>query len=81
MRYYSFVFTGDAPRKGKRIPLNIIKYNEQRDEETGFGHFGARHMDHELMTGRQSVDPMAADNRNQSIVINPSTDFSRKSQE
>ena len=56
-RCYSF--TGDAPRKGKRIPLNIIRYNEQRDEETGYGYFGARYMDHELMTMWLSVDPMA----------------------
>ena len=32
-------FTGKAPRKGKRIPLNKIKNNEQRDEETGYGYF------------------------------------------
>lgn len=29
------------------------------DAETGFGYFGARHMDHELMTMWLSVDPMA----------------------
>ena len=52
-------FTGKEPRKGKRIPLNKIKYNEQRDEETGYGYFGARYMDHELMTMWLSVDPMA----------------------
>lgn len=34
MRFYTFVFTGNDPRKGRRIPLNRIKYNEQRDEET-----------------------------------------------
>jgi RHS repeat-associated protein len=59
MWFYSFVFTGNDPRKGWRIPLNEIKYNEQRDEETGYGYFGARYMDHELMTGWLSVDPMA----------------------
>lgn len=37
MRFYPFTFTGNAPRKGKRIPLNEVKYNEQRDEETGYG--------------------------------------------
>jgi len=26
-----FTFTGNDPRKGKRIPLNEINYNEQRD--------------------------------------------------
>lgn len=59
---------GKSPRKGKQIPLNEINYNEQRDEETGYGylprqarqaHHGARYMDHELMTMWLSVDPMA----------------------
>ena len=59
MRYYPLPFTGNDPRKGWRIPLNEIKYNEQRDEETGYGYFGARYMDHELMTMWLSVDPMA----------------------
>ena len=58
MRFSPFLFTGKAPRKGKRIPLNEIKYNEQRDKETGYGYFGARYMDHELMTMWLSVDPM-----------------------
>lgn len=68
MRFHPFVFTSNAPRKGKRIPLNEINYNEQRDEETGYGylprqarqaHHGARYMDHELMTMWLSVDPLA----------------------
>ena len=59
MRFYPFVSTGNDPRKGWRIPLNEIKYNEQRDEETGYGYFGARYMDHELMTMWLSVNPMA----------------------
>ena len=59
MRFYPFVFTGNAPRKGWRIPLNEIKYNEQRDAETGYGYFGARYMDHELMMMWLSVDPLA----------------------
>ena len=59
VRFHPYVFTGKAPRKGKRIPLNTIKNNEQRDEETGYGYFGARYMDHELMTMWLSVDPMA----------------------
>ena len=33
MRFHPFVSTGNDPRKGWRIPLNEIKYNEQRDEE------------------------------------------------
>ena len=32
---------------------------KERDEETGYGYFGARYMDHELMTSWLSVDPMA----------------------
>ena len=58
MRFYPFVSTGNDPRKGWRIPLDEIKYNEQRDEETSYGYFGARYMDHELMTMWLSVDPM-----------------------
>lgn len=52
-------FTGKGPRKGWRTPLNGIKYSEQRDEETGYGYFGARYMDHEQMTMWLSVNPMA----------------------
>ena len=32
---------------------------KERDEETGYGYFGARYMDHELMTSFISVDPMS----------------------
>ena len=32
---------------------------KERDEETGFSYFGARYMDHELMTMWLSVDPMS----------------------
>ncbi|MBQ3787926.1 MAG: hypothetical protein II849_03875, partial [Bacteroidales bacterium] len=31
----------------------------EKDEETGYGYFGARYMDHELMTVWLSVDPLA----------------------
>ena len=43
MRFYPFVFTGKDPRKGWRIPLDEIKYNEQRDEEKEMsgGHFAS----------------------------------------
>ena len=79
-----FTFTGKAPRKGNRAPLNQIKYSEERDEEKemsgghfasergeeprsgiqycsspSFTNFGARYMDHELMTMWLSIDPMA----------------------
>ena len=49
MRFHPFVSTSNDPREETRgvpaglveaIPLNKIKYNEQRDEETGFGHIG-----------------------------------------
>ena len=32
---------------------------KELDEETGYGYFGARYMDYELMTGWLSVDPMS----------------------
>ncbi len=32
---------------------------KEKDKETGYGYFGARYMDHELMTGWLSVDPLA----------------------
>ncbi|MCQ2285232.1 MAG: RHS repeat-associated core domain-containing protein, partial [Bacteroidales bacterium] len=32
---------------------------KEKDEETGFGYFGARYMDHDQMTMWLSVDPMA----------------------
>ena len=32
---------------------------KEKDVETGYGYFGARYMDHELMTMWLSVDPMA----------------------
>ena len=32
---------------------------KERDEEAGYGYFGARYMDHELMTMWLSVDPLA----------------------
>ena len=37
----------------------FVSTGKERDEETGFGYFGARYMDHELMTMWLSVDPMA----------------------
>ena len=58
-RIYPFVFIGNDPRKGWRIPLNEIKYNEQRDLETGLSYFGARYYDADLLTGWLSLDPLA----------------------
>ncbi len=48
------------------VDQRVSGYNErftftgkERDEETGYGYFGARYMDHELTTMWLSVDPMA----------------------
>lgn len=41
------------------IFLHCTFTGKERDSETGYGYFGARYMDHELMTGWLSVDPMA----------------------
>ena len=59
VRFYPFVFTGEVPCKEVRTPMNSITLSEERDEETGYGYFGARYMDHELMTMWLSVDPMS----------------------
>ena len=41
-------------------PFRSLSFTgKERDEETGYGYFGARYMDHELMTMWLSVDPMA----------------------
>ena len=37
----------------------FVSTGKERDEETGYGYFGARYMDHEQMTMWLSVDPMA----------------------
>ncbi len=43
-----------------RAPLELVPFTgKERDEETGYGYFGARYMDHELMTMWLSVDPMS----------------------
>ena len=44
--------------KTVRFYRNVFT-GKERDEETGYGYFGARYMDHELMTMWLSVDPMA----------------------
>ena len=48
------------------VNQRVSGYNErftftgkERDEETGYSYFGARYMDHELMTMWLSVDPLA----------------------
>lgn len=54
------------PYGERYVDQRMSGYNErftftgkERDEETGYGYFGARYMDHELMTMWLSVDPMA----------------------
>ena len=42
---------------GAEISMDFT--GKERDAETGYGYFGARYMDHELMTMWLSVDPMA----------------------
>ncbi len=44
--------------KTVRFYRNVFT-GKERDEETGYGYFGARYMDHELMTMWLSVDPMS----------------------
>ena len=50
-----------APSTTYKSPLFFrpSSTGKELDEETGYGYFGARYMDHELMTGWLSVDPMA----------------------
>ena len=43
--------------KGTFYPF--VFTGKERDSETGYGYFGARYMDHELMTMWLSVDPLA----------------------
>ena len=41
------------------VEISVDSTGKELDEETGYGYFGARYMDHELMTGWLSVDPMS----------------------
>ena len=43
----------------RHLILPVAFTGKERDEETGYGYFGARYMDHELMTMWLSVDPLA----------------------
>ena len=66
-------YAGDAVQHLQYLPFGeryidqrMSGYNErftftgkEKDEETGFGYFGARYIDHELMTMWLSVDPLA----------------------
>ena len=47
------------PNCVKKTQFNYPVFTgKERDEETGYGYFGARYMDHELMTMWLSVDPL-----------------------
>ena len=60
---YSFTSTGkyEEPQWGyePRLAETLSLQSQPKDEETGYGYFGARYMDHELMTMWLSVDPMS----------------------
>ena len=51
--------TSDCVQDYYGIFLHCTFTGKELDEETGYGYFGARYMDHELLTGWLSVDPMA----------------------
>lgn len=51
--------TDGANRTQTMRYYSFVFTGKEKDEETGYGYFGARYMDHELMTGWLSVDPMA----------------------
>ena len=56
MLFYPFVFLPERMRTAcDRNGAN----GKEKDEETGYGYFGARYMDHEQMTMWMSVDPLA----------------------
>ena len=56
---YETTFTNDYGQ-GCFIVFECRSFTgKERDQETGFGYFGARYMDHELMTMWLSVDPMS----------------------
>ena len=49
----------DSKAQRKCLFSDFVFTGKERDEETGYGYFGARYMDHELTTTWLSVDPMA----------------------
>jgi len=56
MRFHPFVF---LPERMRTACDRSGATGKERDAENGYGYFGARYMDHELMTGWLSVDPLA----------------------
>ena len=49
----------DQRHAGSTYSERFTFTGKEKDEETGYGYFGARYMDHELMTMWLSVDPMS----------------------
>ena len=64
-RSKTFILKQTAHKIASRNRTQTLRFypfvftGKERDEETGYGYFGARYMDHELMTMWLSVDPMA----------------------
>ncbi|MBP5548533.1 MAG: RHS repeat-associated core domain-containing protein, partial [Bacteroidales bacterium] len=50
----------EVVNRTKNVQFHFAVFSgKEKDAETGYGYFGARYMDHELMTMWLSVDPMA----------------------
>ena len=58
MKQHGHKIEGENHTKTMRFKPFVFT-GKERDEETGFGYFGARYMDHELMTMWLGVDPLA----------------------
>ena len=58
MEQYGKISEGVTLTQNTRF-FPFVSTGKERDEETGYGYFGARYMDHELMTMWLSVDPLA----------------------
>ena len=56
---YGTTFTSDYDQGCFIVFECCSSTGKERDKETGYGYFGARYMDHELMTMWLSVDPMS----------------------
>ena len=57
---FPFVHNLAPPNRTQAMRFYHMSFTgKERDEETGYGYFGARYMDHELMAMWLSVDPLA----------------------
>ncbi len=60
MNSYRVSYQKGQQNRTKNVRLYPFVFTgKEKDEETGYGYFGARYMDHELMTSWLSVDPMS----------------------